>query len=525
MLRASGSRAVNYDDAPGAFIVPAVPPSGNPRYFVRSDGVATKAEATDPSSPASAMNEATFNGATFAAGDIVEFDGRGGDLSGVVLQSGGQAGKPVYYVGSRPNPPRIAVGSGSALAIASAISHIRIAHFPDLANTGGDAAVVRIAPGATQVVEDLEMLNVHVTRNRNDAGTLTNHCFHFDNGVTAVLRDISTDSSQAGTGANYCLLAQGKSSIEVHGATFEDGTRGVVATDDAKLYIRDLQSRRINSVSITATGNGVVEIDRSYVEASSGMVDGMVASDNGAGGGYVKLKNCTYVVRAGLDKAPNGTLIFEGCIIDWNSTAARYRVNNSGGHIQVIGGCHLKLGECHFQFIGESGGNGGDVTVTDSLLECVGSFTGDRVLTFRGDGGAKIVRGNVFKEGRLKAACISLQSASNSTILIEGNTFWNSTAGANSRVIENETTGGTPTVFRNNGAENFSTSFDSSDSNIDASFNGWFNAGTAHGSGSVTGDPKMIDPDSNDFRLPDIGSAWKSAGSDGCDIGAGLTFT
>ena len=163
-----------YELSPGSFEIPAVPPSGNPRYFVRSDGTATKADAVDPNSAAGAMNLATFAASSFSPGDVIEFDGRGAsDFGAVVINDGGAAGNPIYFVGSLQFPPKISVSTGIALSMLSNIDHIRIAHFRDIEQTGGDGIAVRIDPGEGNAVVDFEMRDVVVSRNRDAGSTAT----------------------------------------------------------------------------------------------------------------------------------------------------------------------------------------------------------------------------------------------------------------------------------------------------------------------------------------------------------------
>jgi hypothetical protein len=83
-------------------------------YYVRADGAATKVNAIGPdTSTTTSMSMATFNAATFAAGDTIYFSDKGGTYgTGMTVPSSGTSGNVITYANAPGESPTIVTVAG-----------------------------------------------------------------------------------------------------------------------------------------------------------------------------------------------------------------------------------------------------------------------------------------------------------------------------------------------------------------------------------------------------------------------------
>ena len=102
-------------------------------YYIRADGTSTKSGATDPTSSSTSMSPTTFNAATFEAGDVVVFSGRGGTITTQVIipSSGSDDSNRIVYRGESDHIPTL---NHDVLSLSCSKSYVDI---DDLNITGG----------------------------------------------------------------------------------------------------------------------------------------------------------------------------------------------------------------------------------------------------------------------------------------------------------------------------------------------------------------------------------------------------
>lgn len=509
------SRAVNFQDAPGTIDTSRIPKSGNPVYYVRSDGLATKANATDPSSTAGAMSLATFNGETFSPGDIVEFDGRGASAFGqITIPSSGLPGLPFVVRGSKLYPPAISVSAGADGIRVSGKSDVDIGFFPDIQQTDGDGAGVTWLLGC----ERNRIQSVAVLRNRNAGGTVASDCFSVNNDSHVIGRAlVAKDFKDGGTGSDQAFTCHDTCTFDVYGFEAENGNHLAVPVGTSRLRLFGGFARDMAVAMGTADSSGTLEIHDSLLRVDN--AGGLPGSSSATA--TTVLRGCKLVVSNTGQNAFSGTLVFEDSEIDFD-TNGRWLLAATDAVFR-LSRCRVMVGDVNFGMVRQNAG--GAIQIERCLFDCAGGVAGDRVIDV--DGGAstasQYIRDSVFKDFNAMASAVRIQELDGTAaFLIEGCTFWNA-VDAGEAIDNNRTDAGASLTIRNCGFQNVTTSV-SGDANATIEYCGFHDAGSVLGTDGVSGDPLMLDPANNDFRLPEIGSAWQGVASDGGDIGAGLVF-
>ncbi len=514
MLQATGSRAVNYDDAPGTIDTSRVPKSGNPVYYVRTDGAATKANATAPSSASGAMSLATFNGESFSPGDIIEFDGRGASPFGqITIPSGGSPGAPITYRGSVLYPPTISVSAGAHGILVSAKSDVDIGFFPDIQQTDGDAAGVLWQLGSKRN----RIQSVAVLRNRNAGGTVAGDCFSVNNDSHVIGRDLmAKDFKDGGTGSDQAFTTHDTCTFDVYGFDVENGNHLAVPVGTSRLRLFGGFARDMAVGMGTADSAAGLEIHDSTLLVDNGGGLPKASSTTAS----TKIAGCRLIVTNAGQNAFEGTLLFSDSVIDFD-TDGRWTLNNQAA-VFAMTGCRVNVGNANFTMVRQIAG--GAIQVERSLFDCAGGQSNDRVFDIDGGPSAlpQYIRDSVFKNFDGMAAAVRVQELDGTAaLLIENVTFWNQTD-AGVAIDNNRTDAGASLTIRNTGFQNVLTSVDGS-ANATIEFCGFRAAGAVLGTNGVDGDPAMLDPANSDFTLG-ASSAWRGQASDDGDIGAGLVF-